>query len=529
MLRFLPLLFFLPFLAFSQNTFPYRLALEEVSIPGLPGLHSFAFAQADGKWLIVGGRRDGLHARQPFNAFPAAQNNNQLYVLDIGSNQLWSASLSGLPAAVQEQLQSTNMNFHQLGDTLYITGGYAYSPSATDHITFPRLTTLIVSQTINAIQQAQPIVPFVQSLTDNQFALTGGQLSALGNTFYQVGGHRFDGRYNPMGNPTYTQTYSEQIRRFTISNSPGALSVLHSQPITDAIHLHRRDFNLLPMIYPGDSTGFMISAGVFQPAADLPYLYPVDIRPEGIMPRTGFNQYLSQYHSAHSSLYRQGEMHHLFWGGMSQYQYVNGLLVEDQQVPFVKTISRLTRRIDGTLEEFLLPDEMPGLRGASAEFIPDHSLAYDEMEILHLDSITTDSIRIGHILGGLLSPLANPFSSNQTGQTNAVATIYAVWLIRDEVSTSAPLPGDHRRQFRIWPNPGHEHLMLDIPPGEGSAYFWYMTDPQGRLIRQGNGPLRADGSLLNIIPVGIDYPAGVYQFTVLIDGVYAHSTRWIKQ
>lgn len=529
MLRYLSLLFFLPVVTFSQNTFPYRVALEEVSIPGLPGLHSFAFAQADGKWLIVGGRKDGLHARQPFNAFPAAQNNNQLYVVDIGSNQLWSASLSGLSAAVQEQLQSTNMNFHQLGDTLYITGGYAYSPSATDHITFPRLTTLIVSQTINAIEQGQSIIPFVQSLTDNQFALTGGQLAALGDTFYQVGGHRFDGRYNPMGNPTYTQTYSEQIRRFTVNNNPGSLSVSHIQPITDAVHLHRRDFNLLPMIYPGDSAGFMISAGVFQPAADLPYLYPVDIRTEGITPRTGFNQYLSQYHSAHTSLYRQGEMHHLFWGGMSQYHYVNGQLVEDQQVPFVKTISRLTRRTDGTLEEFLLPEEMPGLRGASAEFIPNHELPYDEMEILHVDNLSEDSIPAGYIVGGLLSPLANPFSSNQTNQTSASATIYAVWLIRDEVSAIVPLPGSHRRQFRIWPNPAHERIMLDIPPGNGSAYYWYMTDPMGRLIGQGNGPLRPDGSLLDILPVGTDFPPGSYQLTVLIDGVYAHSARWIKQ
>ena len=67
---------------FAQNDFNYSLELNSVSISGLPGLHSFAFGQSDGKWLIVGGRLDGLHARQPFNAFPASNNNTSLYVVD---------------------------------------------------------------------------------------------------------------------------------------------------------------------------------------------------------------------------------------------------------------------------------------------------------------------------------------------------------------------------------------------------------------------------------------------------------------
>ena len=513
----------------AQSVFPWQVALEEVSVPGFSGLHSFVYAQADGKWLLLGGRKDGLHARQPFNAFPAAQNNTQLFVIDPTTSQLWSAPLTGLPAAIQEQWQSTNMNFHQIADTLYIAGGYAYSVTAGDHITFPRLSTVIVSQTISAIIQGQSVQPYLQTLTDERFAVTGGQLAALGSTFYLVGGHRFDGRYNPMGGPTYTQTYSNQIRTFHVQNSPGNLSCSFNPPLTDAVHLHRRDYNLLPMIYPGDSAGFMISAGVFQPSADLPYLYPVEIRPQGITARADFNQYLSQYHSAHASLFFQGEMHHLFFGGMSQFRYINGQLTEDQQVPFVQTISRLSRLANGALEEFSLPLEMPGLRGAGAEFIPNHTLPFDSLEILHLDEIPGDSILLGHIVGGLFSPLANPFSSNQTTQTSASGSIYAVWLIQDKNTTDILLPGKQERHFRIWPNPVRDRLMLDISSGDGTDCYWYVTHADGRMVTGGYFTLRADGSQREVLRVGNDLSSGMYQLTVLIDGRFGQSLHWIKE
>ncbi|MFT5648286.1 MAG: hypothetical protein ACI976_002985 [Aureispira sp.] len=55
---------------------------------------------------------------------------------------------------------------------------------------------------------------YFKQITDNIFAVTGGQLGKIESTFYLVGGHRFDGRYNPMGNTTYTQTYTDKIQKF---------------------------------------------------------------------------------------------------------------------------------------------------------------------------------------------------------------------------------------------------------------------------------------------------------------------------
>lgn len=135
----------------QESSFHYSVRLEQVSVPGLPGFHSFAFAQHDGKWLIVGGRTDGIHARQPFASFPPNHNNDHIFVINPSTGEFFAENLNSLSLDVREHLQSTNMNFEQIADTLYIMGGYAYSESAGDHITFPKLTTIIVSETINAV------------------------------------------------------------------------------------------------------------------------------------------------------------------------------------------------------------------------------------------------------------------------------------------------------------------------------------------------------------------------------------------
>lgn len=180
-----------------------------------------------------------------------------------------------------------------------------------------------------------------------------------------------------MGNPTFRQTYTNQIRKFSIDNSDNQLSYSNYNAITDPIHLRRRDYNLLPQIFPDGEEGFTISSGVFQINADLPYLYPVDIKENSYNPVTTFNQYLSNYHSPVATFYDslQNNMHAIFFGGISQYYYQNGTLIQDNQVPFVKTISRLTRDSKGILSEYLLPIEMPALKGSSADFIPNLELS----------------------------------------------------------------------------------------------------------------------------------------------------------
>ena len=50
----------------AQDLGDRRVVLEEITIPGMPGVQSFAWAQQGNEWLLLAGRTEGLHQRQPF-------------------------------------------------------------------------------------------------------------------------------------------------------------------------------------------------------------------------------------------------------------------------------------------------------------------------------------------------------------------------------------------------------------------------------------------------------------------------------
>ena len=474
--------------SFGQVTqFAYQVKLVPTSLLDFPGLHSFASASIQGgKWLIIGGRKDGIHARQPFNAFPASQNNDQIYVLDKSTNQYWSTSVTTLPNSLKEQLQSTNMNDLQVGNKLYIAGGYGFSATANDHITFPYLTEIDVDGLVADIMNGEDITPNFIQIMDTRFALTGGNLGMIDSTFYFIGGHRFDGRYNPMGGATFTQTYASAIRKFELSHVNGQLTVNNYIEQVDQVHLHRRDYNLLPMLYPNNEFGYLISAGVFQINVDLPFLYPVEIHGNQFIPRTDFNQYLSHYHSAKASFFDAAsqQMHHIFFGGISQYSFVNGVLTSDANVPFVKTISRLSMTNSGQFEEALFSTEMPNLSGSSAHFFLDKQVTVFENEIIDLSQITADSIRIGYIVGGIKSSANNAFTTNNTGLTSAESTIYEVWLLKEASGQVPVLEGQNLFSVEVFPNPspGEMDMKFTCPYKAGVELF--ITNLEGKLVME---------------------------------------------
>ncbi|MCH8330318.1 MAG: hypothetical protein IH946_02890, partial [Bacteroidetes bacterium] len=137
---------FILFIALNTNAQrEISIILEETAVTGSPSLHSFAHARWNGKVLLIGGRKDGLHGNT-VQAFPKHHNNDSIFVIDIDSNLLWSVSLDSLPDSMREQLQSTNMEFHQAGNLLYYIGGYGFSQTAGDHITFPFMISIQVPE-----------------------------------------------------------------------------------------------------------------------------------------------------------------------------------------------------------------------------------------------------------------------------------------------------------------------------------------------------------------------------------------------
>lgn len=475
---------------YSLETNVY-IEVEPVEFSELGGIQSYAFAQYDGKWLIVGGRLDGLHRRQPFAAFDVAGNNNQIIVIDPVNKQKWVSDLTTLPVGIREQLSSTNMEFIQEGNILYCVGGYGYSGRVGDHTTYSNLTAINVKETIEAIINGNNIDSYFRQIKDDKFQVTGGHLSKIEDRYYLLGGQKFIGRYNPMGpnhGPGFTQEYTNSIRVFTINDDGNTITIEHLPSHTDKDNLHRRDYNAVEQIMPNGKEGITMFSGVFQENLDLPFLNSVDVSSNGYNVNNEFSQYYNHYHCPVLPLYSESEnkMHTIFFGGIAQFYDDNGTLVQDDNVPFVNTIARVTRDKDGKMVEYKMTGVMPALLGAGAEFIPNQNLETYDNGIFKLDKLSNESILIGHIYGGISSTAPNIFLTNDGTQSTANNQIFEIYLSKatilsvDKANESSP----NSLQLKIYPNPNKKQINIEYNLTKEDNVKIRITDIEGKLIEE---------------------------------------------
>ncbi|HRE36827.1 MAG TPA: hypothetical protein PK977_10230 [Chitinophagaceae bacterium] len=417
----------------SQTNFPYKISLEPIIPEGFSGLQSYAWAKSGNKILLVGGRTDGLHRRQPFASFNKKYNNTDLIVLDVKTEKVWKKSVTGLPSLLAEQLQSTNMEFYQQQNDLIVVGGYGYSETKREHITHPAVLKIKVKEIIDGIINNKDITSFIAQLTDERMAVTGGHLNKLDNLFYLVGGQRFDGRYNPHGpdhGPGFSQQYTNQIRKFSITEKDRRLSIENYTAVTDSALLHRRDYNLLNQYDENGREMLTIYSGVFQYEKDLPYTTLIDITANNHSEVENFNQQFSHYHSATLPVYDKNKktLYTIFFGGIAQ-KYIDqsGVVKTDNDVPFVKHISVVERNTNG-IKEYLLPEQLSGYFGAAAEFIPADETLFSNNGIFQLEKTGTKPLLAGYIIGGIDSRAPNIFWSNEAEPSRASPVIWKVYL-----------------------------------------------------------------------------------------------------
>lgn len=441
--------------------------LEPIEISGLGGVQSYAFGQHEGKWLIIGGRLDGLHRRQPFASFDVAGHNTDIIVIDPVQKKQWRKSNSTLPASIREQLSATNPEFHQEGDRLYIIGGYGFSATLNDHTTYASLCAVDVPKVIDAVINNQDIVSFFRQIQHEKLAVTGGYLHKLYETYYLVGGQKFIGRYNPMGpdfGPGFFQEYTNAIRKFTLTDDGVNLGVTFRDEVYDEENLHRRDYNVAQHIKPDGTFGLTAFSGVFQKDVNLPFLNCVHIDTVGYTVQPEFNQYYNHYHCAHVPLYSSSsqQMHTLFFGGIAQYYDDNGVLTRDDEVPFVNTIARVTRSKEGNMTEHKLKSVMPGLLGSGSEFIINEQIPVYENGVIKFDELIADTTHIGYIYGGINSTAPNIFFTNTGSQSSASNRIFKVFLVKNQSSDTDDLnlQSQNGLGMLVFPNPTFDNIQI---------------------------------------------------------------------
>ena len=465
----------------------YSIQLRPKTINGLPGLQSFAWAKLDGKWIIIGGRTDGLHRRQPFASFDQSGNNTNIYLVNSKTETVQSVSINSLNAGIKEQLQSTNMQFHQDGKNLILIGGYGFSNTVGNHITFPNISVINLELLIEKIESNESISEAISQITDQRFAVTGGHLGKINQKYYLVGGNRFDGRYNPMGGNSYVQAYTNSIQKFKLNISGSVITISEYENIVDSLNLHRRDYNLTPNKSNDGTHYYTLWSGVFQYDVNLPWLNSVDIRENDHSVNNGFNQYLNQYHTAFLPIYDKTDnsMSTLFFGGISQYFYdENGHIIKNDSVPFVKTISYIKRDSSGKLTEYALPYlSMPGYLGSSSEIIPSNHELEDAFGIFDLDKFEKDSVLAGTLVGGINSSAPNIFWTNTGTQSFASNTCYEIWFIKNKLPNAIAIKDPDAWKISSFPNPFKSHITLNFSGLKPSNYIYVsIHDIQGKYI-----------------------------------------------
>lgn len=462
---------------------PFTIELEAVSTSQqLPGLHSFAFAQSGSKWLFAGGRINGLHGFSTNDNFPVQYANDNLIVIDTATWQVYQSPVAPLGLQLADPLRSTNMQYVQRGDYLYMIGGFGWDSTANGYRTFATLTALRVDSIINAVMNATPLAPHIRQISDTNLRVCGGELAMLGNSFYLIFGHNFNGRYSDPPVPTFTQKYTEQIRKFEIADNGTSLQIQNYTAFTDTNNFHRRDLNVGHVIRPNGSEALVAYSGVFQKNVNLPWPSPVLIDSSGGTLQSGFTQLLNNYTCGMVPVYDalQGNMHTVFLGGMSWYTYdaQNNAWVYDSLVPFVSEVGMLTNYSNGQWAQSVLPLRMNGLQGSNAKFIAVPTPGQYANDVIHLRNLPGRTLA-GYLYGGIQSQLPN-----LSPVTTAVDTVYRVWITPDFLALPVPETAAGISFARLFPNPAAGNVCLRIKTENNEMLRITLLDAQGKTILQ---------------------------------------------
>jgi hypothetical protein len=426
---------------------PYHLELRTVDFAPvqLPTLHSYAKAQWDGKWVLLGGRTNGLHGFTGggLDNFPPAYQNREVWVIDPVAKTQWHRSLTDGSAELSQSqidsLSTTNMQSYQDDGRLYLSGGYGFD-TAQRFITYDTLTAIDLPGLVAWAQDGPgSLVGAVRQLNDPLFQVSGGNMDAIGDRTHLVFGHNFQGGYSSGRNGVYTN----QVRSFTIEDDGTTLSISHPAVSPPDPNYRRRDLNVAPMLARGAGGEIVESwtafGGVFT-ETDGAWTVPVEISAAGVpamadptVPET-FRQGMNSYTCARIGLYSAANdaMHNVLLGGISLQQVIRatGEVVSDDQLPFINQATAIVRDAGGAYRQYLLDAEFPDIRdgggnrlrfGANAEFFPAAGVPLYDNGTLRLDELS-EPITIGYIFGGLMSDAGN------AGHTAASSFVFEVVL-----------------------------------------------------------------------------------------------------
>ena len=171
---------------------PYIFQLRVRDMPRvLPTLQSYSFGQSQGLWVLIGGRTNGMHkfTDSPLRNFPPRRQNKKIWVIDPVGGKRWSRNLddSSLTQDQVDNLSSFAAQSVQIGDTLYVVGGYGFSNSLNDFTTYSTLTAFDLGNIVKWVRREtlppgkQDLAALIRQTTHRVLKVTGGEMTNFAN------------------------------------------------------------------------------------------------------------------------------------------------------------------------------------------------------------------------------------------------------------------------------------------------------------------------------------------------------------
>jgi hypothetical protein len=493
----------------KDEGFHYELEITDSNLQNAPSLQSFAHAMDGAEWLLFAGRTNqsddngGLHnmnANYSSTSFPPPSFNKDIFVYDVTTDavpqsisiekmlEIIAAEFPSYLGIVTENItvfQNTNPQVKQIGDYLYLVGGYGPQDVANPtsaYVTYNQIAKIHVPSLINLVKGDYAAVDkdelFAFGKHENLIA-TGGELQSIGGgdnlTMYLVGGHCFGNNCSNNG-----QKYQDAAYPFSVSkyipkkdkDSVHYLTVSVSNAITDVDDptlpesddlstMRRRDGPILPLLFnsptkeSGVEQGFAFFAGVFKPGDnpleawnDAVYFHPNFSNKEGRLYTldTVYDQKNNNVYSCPNfGIYDEKNriVHSFLMGGIGDGQpdpqgNLSGFTNKAMHIETDINTFTSTNQLIGTKNLFNKKEKNePNFYGAEAIFfrnpdVENYSLGGLETELFDLSKMGSGDAFVGYIFGGIEAFVSNPASYGPR-KSRASKKIFKVTLKKKEM------------------------------------------------------------------------------------------------
>ncbi|MCB0549143.1 MAG: hypothetical protein KDD19_16310 [Phaeodactylibacter sp.] len=194
--------------------------------PTLEDMYGYAVGKYKDYLLIFGGSIRSEADEKYANDFP----NLDILMIDFRRNRAAAYTSGNLDGLLRDQISSTGMAYHQDGNTLYLLGGYGFSESNGQFITFPYLTAIDLQATVEALLDGKnPVANFFQ-ICDERMAIFDATMDYDGEEFFLING-KSAYKLEPFSDtPVYVEEpFTGQARSFRLKGAKESLEISQFQ------------------------------------------------------------------------------------------------------------------------------------------------------------------------------------------------------------------------------------------------------------------------------------------------------------